>query len=186
MRPLAALLLLLLLLLQQLRGGSAVPTAPPAASGDDGADAAAAKSDHGILFLFSDEMDGRIHDPTSPQTHPPMPNLCVPTRGRPAVLCVLPPPLLLRQPQQLQLTSAAAAAAALCRGQAEAGQGRRDLYDHLLPESAVRPEPQRVDGTPTRSVPLSLSLTADCWPRSSLPALAASGCPGDNCQFHMK
>ena len=28
-----------------------------------------------ILFLFSDEMDGRILDPNSPQTKPPLPNL---------------------------------------------------------------------------------------------------------------
>lgn len=28
-----------------------------------------------ILFLFADEMDGRIFDPESPQLKPPMPNL---------------------------------------------------------------------------------------------------------------
>ena len=28
-----------------------------------------------ILFLMADEMDGRILDPSSPQTKPPMPNL---------------------------------------------------------------------------------------------------------------
>lgn len=28
-----------------------------------------------ILFLFADEMDGRIFDPDSPQTKPPLPNL---------------------------------------------------------------------------------------------------------------
>ena len=33
------------------------------------------KSKSNVLFLFADEMDGRILDPDSPQTKPPLPNL---------------------------------------------------------------------------------------------------------------
>ena len=62
-----------------LRSAAALPTPtadPSAAAGGPAAgSAAAAAGGHGILFLFSDEMDGRIHDPASPQTKPPMPNL---------------------------------------------------------------------------------------------------------------
>ena len=73
--PAAALLLCGL----GLRSAAALPTPtadPSAAAGGPAAgSAAAAAGGHGILFLFSDEMDGRIHDPASPQTKPPMPNL---------------------------------------------------------------------------------------------------------------
>jgi choline-sulfatase len=63
MHSVAGLPVALLLGLALLRGAAGVPAAAPP------------KSDHGILFLFSDEMDGRIHDPASPQTKPPLPNL---------------------------------------------------------------------------------------------------------------
>ena len=39
------------------------------------ATAAAGAGKPNILFLMADEMDGRILDPSSPQTHPPLPNL---------------------------------------------------------------------------------------------------------------
>eukprot|EP01045_Picozoa_sp_COSAG04_P016095 COSAG04_NODE_1317_length_7248_cov_10.699119_9_plen_283_part_00 len=79
-RPPAAALLLCGL---GLRSAAALPTptadpsstATAAAGGGAAGSPAAAAGGHGILFLFSDEMDGRIHDPASPQTKPPMPNL---------------------------------------------------------------------------------------------------------------